>query len=1211
MSFLFKGSNFTNRADRIGQFQSTVCEFGTPLPMAYGTCMIAPNLINYQDFTTKEKKTTHKSGKSKSTQIDYLYYAYVELALCEGIISNVRRIWAGNTEYSSLAAFNGANDREGAPLSLNVGNNANPTTYMTTKHPDIAVGYSNMAYLYGFVFLGMNNASIPSYKVEVDGALRATGDGTDANPADVIEDLLSKVGLDQYIDDDSFDDYRLYCTETDLLISTPADAFTSQRKVQEVIKEILTLTNAYMFWSVDRFKIVPRDSMARGTWTPPATVSYHLTKDDFLPQNNGAMVSFSIKDSSEQYNRFGVTFTNRGNEYEQETVFFDNPAEIEENGLKAAPTLTATWFHTQARAVKVAEMQARINRTENVKYTFKLDWAFSRLEPGDLVTLTDENIGLNQQLCMVESVTEDTKGTLTVTAIKRAGTITEADYDIHTVDYNHIDWNINPGNTAAPLFIIPPADLVTSANGLEIWVALHGVTDKWGGCNVYMSDKDGDYSLSGTQGVSSIYGKTQAALAANGTSVSVHFTNPKTVEILTGSQQDAQNGNTLIWLDGECMSYTLATLTAPNTYTLSGLVRGQYGTQATAHTANSDIAVLDGSIFVVPLTKHYQGRTMFFKFPAFNEIKTNNQDIADLDYYTCQALAADLPNCQNVTAYNKYRELADDVVRYDIAVEWTPPAFNSYRQAQVWYKTTGTQAKDIGVIPAGVTAAQLGYSGKWLFAGQGYDSVIIPQAVIGDTYKIAVCTEDIYGNIESPDSSAQVEIFVARKTEIPDTPDKLTVKLTDTFNLQWAEVRNADIKYYEVRTDQNVGVESSSLLARVTEPFFSTNAITARTGTLYVFAVSAYMIASAPAIITYNFPAPVLSTLNVEEKFQGIAMSTNSIPNNVLGVHWYISGGSSNFDVKNPGSNYYYSASAGVYYVNACYYDCLGDGPLYDAIGPGIAVTIKVKVDNDLLEAESVSVSKLSEDAHEAIRNGGINTVNVAVKGILNTGCALVLQPDGSFALVASDGEKLTGLFADESGVIRLQGDYIHITGDTIIDGNVVTEQMIQAGAISADKIQADAIASNMIQASAIVTETIQAGAVTAEKITFGANSWASPQISPSIRRPAVVIESYRSGSSWYRVWSDGFIEQGGKCYDAKSITFVKKFTAANTVFVHGTSDNTEGFYLFGGRGTGGFFAYSITTVGCTIRSGATKNQDYAECYYDQSFYGTWYACGY
>lgn len=700
MGFLFGGQSFESRADRIGQFQSTVCDFGTPLTMAYGTCVLSPNLINYQDFETREKRTTHSSGKSESTQIDYQYYTYVELALCEKGISGTLRIWVNNTEYSNLAAFN-SGTREGAPLSLNIGNDSNPTAYMQSHHPDIAVGYTDMAYLYGRIFLGTNSASIPSYKVEVAGALRDTGDNTDANPADVIADLLAKVGLDNYIDDTSFDDYRLYCAETDLLISTPGDAFTSQKKVQEVIKDILKLTNAYMFWSVDKFKIVPRDSMARGTWTPPATVAYHLTKEDFLPQGNGALVSFAIKDSSEQYNRFGVTFTNRENEYEQETVFFDNPAEIASDGLKAAPTLSATWFHTRERAVKAAEMQARINRTENVKYTFKLDWAFCRLEPGDLVTLTDEHIGLSQQLCMIESVTEDTKGTLTVTAIKRAGTITEADYDIHTVDYNHMNWNINPGNTAAPLFIVPPADLVTSANGLEIWIALHGVTDKWGGCNVYVSDKDGDYSFNGTQGVSSVFGKTQTALTASGTSVSVHFTNPKTVEILTGSQHDAENGNTCIWIDGECMSYTLATLTASNTYTLSGLIRGQYGTKAVAHSANSNIAVLDGSIYVVPLTKHYQGRDLYFKFPSFNAIKTNNQDIADLDYYTCRALTADLPNCQNVTAYNKYREMADDVTRYDIQVEWTPPDFKSYKQGQVCYKNSNAQAKNIGSITPG------------------------------------------------------------------------------------------------------------------------------------------------------------------------------------------------------------------------------------------------------------------------------------------------------------------------------------------------------------------------------------------------------------------------------------------------------------------------------------------------------------------------------
>lgn len=46
------------------------------------------------------------------------------------------------------------------------------------------------------------------------------------------------------------------------------------------------------------------------------------------------------------------------------------------------------------------------------------------------------------------------------------------------------------------------------------------------------------------------------------------------------------------------------------------------------------------------------------------------------------------------------------------------------------------------------------------------------------------------------------------------------------------------------------------------------------------------------------------------------------------------------------------------------------------------------------------------------------------------------------------------------------------------------------------------------------------------------------------------VIEEWHEGTEWYRVWSDGFIEQGGMVYRSNtssnlkfSITFLKEFT--------------------------------------------------------------------
>ena len=420
---LFKGAKFTSRSQKIDAFQSTVCEFGTPVPLLYGTCKVSPNLMCYQDFETKEKRTTQKSGKSKSTTITYLYYVYAELALGEGVISGINKVWVGDTAYAGLGALNANTSNEGAGLALNKGDNNQPTTYMSTNHADIATGYDNLAYLYGRIFLGEDNASMPSYSFEVRGSLIA--DNTDANPAYVIQDILSKIGLGSYIDEASFADYAKYCANADLLISTPNDAFSRQDKAQTIIANLLELTNTYMFWSVDRFKFAVRDDVQRAEWQPNKQIMYDLTADDFIPQS-GAPVTVKRKDSTEIYNYITVNFLNRANNYEEESVSYQDIESIKTYGVRSV-SYDAKWYHTKARALKYAQMKTRMAQTECNQYTFRLPWKYCRLEPGDLLRITDEAIGIAGQIVMVSEVTEGKDGILNVTAVQRAaGAYSEA-----------------------------------------------------------------------------------------------------------------------------------------------------------------------------------------------------------------------------------------------------------------------------------------------------------------------------------------------------------------------------------------------------------------------------------------------------------------------------------------------------------------------------------------------------------------------------------------------------------------------------------------------------------------------------------------------------------------------------------------------------------------------------------------------------------------
>ena len=67
-----------------------------------------------------------------------------------------------------------------------------------------------------------------------------------------------------------------------------------------------------------------------------------------------------------------------------------------------------------------------------------------------------------------------------------------------------------------------------------------------------------------------------------------------------------------------------------------------------------------------------------------------------------------------------------------------------------------------------------------------------------------------------------------------------------------------------------------------------------------------------------------------------------------------------------------------------------------------------------------------------------------------------------------------------------------------------------------------------------------------------------------SSARPAVVVENYKNGVNWYRVWSDGWIEQGGYVSATaqavnQTITLNKAFTTTNYFAVVSIAYNAEG----------------------------------------------------
>lgn len=1044
MSF-FRGRTTTTRANKISEFTVNTAEYGAVVPEIIGTVRTAGNVIYYDDFTAHEHRETHKAGKggkSKQVSITYTYTVAVILGLCEGPISGIGKVWIGKNVHNYPA--------DDIQLTLFDGKeNQQPWAYTQSKHPDKALPYPGLAYMAGVIDLG-DSGSMPSYNFEVKGRLLETGDGIDVNPADYIRYVLDKIGKkDMQII--GLENYRKYCKEADLLISSPPDE--DAKAAREVVNEIAKLTNAYVFWSNDKLKIVPLADRPVGNWAPDKTGIIDLTADDFLPQSGGALVTYKRKDSSAIYNQFPVEFINRANGYEKESVSYEFTEDIKNYGVRAASVTSAHYIYTKERAVKIAEQLARNNKYERTQYTFKLDWSLCRLEVGDLVRLTDENSGIFEQVAVINGITEGTDGCLTVTAISRApGDYPAAKYNVHANDRPYIDYNKTAPDTV-PVIFQPPADL--TADGLELWIAAKSKADGWGGCTVYVSDDNTNYRTVGQIAGSARCGKLTQPLSPmpnhpSGNQVFVTCND----QLLSGTPQDAERKNTLCWVDGECMSYINANLQSNGAWLLSGLYRGQCNTTVRMHAKDTDFVRLDNSVFKVPFTKDDIGKKIYLKFCSHNIFGAGQQDLSEVKVYEYTLQKYYIPPVTNLTAYNRYRQLADGVSRYDIVVSWTPPTLQSYLQGDVWYKTSNAQAKDL-VIKEGTKGSELGFDGEWTFGGSGKDQVVIPQAIVGDTYLIAVCTKDEWGESTSPDTSPQLKILVALKTEIPNTPDGFGIDFGSVCTASWKEVTNTDVAFYEVRTDDNAGTETAGLLAR-TNNLSAMLPLAERSGKLYLYAKSAIGKYSTPAILQYNKQPPKKPNPPVlTSTIGGFGLTAEAIPKGCAGMNIYISGTEGQKTIKTENNSYSHTCGAGIYDVSIAYYDLFGEG---EKSGES-RVVVKISISKDMIDDEAVSLAKVDALVKQKLNDGAIAKQDVTTI-VSNLGNLMLAKANYSAITQMMDAINLRVQKGDVINQINLSpttttiaSRYLHVGAETVIDNNVIVSRMLAAKAVTADKL--------------------------------------------------------------------------------------------------------------------------------------------------------------
>jgi len=507
------------------------------------------------------------------------------------------------------------------------------------------------------------------------------GEPIGANPADIFADILTDlvhgIGFPPEMLGD-LADYRLACHAHGFLLSLAA---VEQQETEQYLTALLDQSNATARFSDGVLQVLPLwDSEATGptraapehrlthkpSWLEAdgqggwrILVVYAFTDSDFLPD------SWFIEraDPADAFNVHVVEYTNRyaaarnaddpplapgelaPGLYETATTEASDLAAIELFGRRDADVFNAHYITDEPTAQALASVRCQNAVANPNRHTFEVPgWRYARLDEGDVVSVPPDITGGPPTVIRVESIEEDEDEVLTIAGVEViTGLHTEVVYERQGAIEETADYDADPGKIAAPVLFEPTAEL--GGGRLELWIAVTGQSEQWGGCTVWLSEDGGvDYRPVGQIVQRATMGSLETALTPSSSEVDVQLTAPEglvveleaftTPEVLRGTSLCLVDGGTTLQMPYELFSYGIPELTAPNRYTLRALSRGRAGSPQQSHRRGANVVRLDDAILRLALPARLLDPSAFLplslKFTSFNQFGGAEQSLEDV-----------------------------------------------------------------------------------------------------------------------------------------------------------------------------------------------------------------------------------------------------------------------------------------------------------------------------------------------------------------------------------------------------------------------------------------------------------------------------------------------------------------------------------------------------------------------------------------------------
>lgn len=648
MSGLFGGKKASSQKSKaVSALQVQTSTFGQVLPLAYGKNRMAGNLGWYGNWiatahTDQQASGGKGGGGGSSTSTSYTYTTGVIILLCEGPIAGIGTVWK-DKELHTLSDLG---------FTLFIGTTPQTAwSWLQSYNSSQAIPYSGMAYVGASALQLGSSTGLPNLNYEVKG-LKPYQAGTvdDALPSDILTDYLTDsvhgAGFGGYLG--STTQLANYCLARGLFMSPIED---QQRTAADFVNDMATWCNFAPVWSYNVLNLLPYGdtaiSSSYGSYTPNVTPIYALGADDFkYEQGNQSGVELDWKELEQCHNSVRVEYNDRSNSYNTVTQEAKDQADIDARGPYPMSSTQINGITSAQVARDVAQLMLQRDLYIRKTYHFRTDMRYMLLEPMDIVTLTDPNAGLTNELVRITKVTEQNDELDFEAEELPIGVASAPQYAPQNPGGYSQDFNVSPGSVSAPVIFNAPGLL--TKDGFEMWVAVAGIGQFWGGCDVYVSEDNTTYQRVGRITAPARYGALTAALPVGG---DPDTTNTAQVSLLrgqlnSGTQADADNWRQMAFVGGtaggEVIAFETATLTGTLSYSLSYLRRGGYGSSSQAHVSGDVFARIDEAIFRLPYDKGKRGNTVYFKFTSFNVFGGAMEQLSAVTAYSHVVGASDV-----------------------------------------------------------------------------------------------------------------------------------------------------------------------------------------------------------------------------------------------------------------------------------------------------------------------------------------------------------------------------------------------------------------------------------------------------------------------------------------------------------------------------------------------------------------------------------------